>query len=180
MGIADDTDTASARLHQLSTYFRTHPATGPTERTSRSTTPGAPLNLGVVDHITRAVAEVVDHTRTVNPDAGPLPAHVAAVYDWCREHTQHAPEIEQQRRETLELRHRLEHAVQAGDGLVVRPIRCPACGTIGVHWNAQAWRAVCLNRNCARRNDGVSQTWTLAQLAHHQISAQKSLRDCAT
>jgi hypothetical protein len=86
------------------------------------------MNLGMLDYIDASVTEVVQHTRTVNPDAGPLPAHVADVYDWCRQHTEHAPDIDQQRSRALEIRHRLEHAVRAGDARVVRPIRCPACG----------------------------------------------------
>jgi hypothetical protein len=70
----DGTDTAAGRLHQLATYLLEHPVTGPSARTATSTTPKAPMNLGMLDYIDRSVAEVVQHTRTVNPDAGPLPA----------------------------------------------------------------------------------------------------------
>lgn len=180
MGLGDSTDTAAGRLHALHTYFREHPATGPTVRSAPSTTPGAPLNLGMIDHIQSAVAEVVALTREVNPDAGQLPNHVAAVYDWCRQNTEHAPEAAQQRRDTLELRHRLEHAIRAGDFLAIRPMRCPACHTLGLHWQAQTFRAVCMNRHCANAHGGTHRTWSLARLAHERVRAEKMLRDCAT
>jgi hypothetical protein len=180
----DGTDTAASRLHQLATYLLEHPVTGPSARTATSTTPKAPMNLGMLDYIDRSVAEVVQHTRTVNPDAGPLPAQVADVYDWCRQHTEHAPDIDQQRIRALEIRHRLEHAVRAGDALVVRLIRCPlaagGCGTLGLHWQPRLWRAACVNIRCARANHGTHREWKLAELAYEQAAIEKSLRDCAT
>jgi hypothetical protein len=138
----------------------------------------------MLDYIDRSVAEVVQHTRTINPDAGPLPAQVADVYDWCRQHTEHAPDIDQQRIRALEIRHRLEHAVRAGDALVVRPLRCPlaagGCGTVGLLWQPRLWRAVCANVRCARTNHGTHREWKLAELAYEQAAIEKSLRDCAT
>lgn len=180
MGPGDATDTAAGRLHQLHEHFLQHPVTGPTARSAPNSTPAAPLNLGTLDHIAQAVAEVAAHTYAVNPDAGRLPDRVAGVYDWCRENTPNATELQEQRRETLEVRHRLEHAVRAGDKLVVRPLRCPACRTVGLHWQAQEWRAVCFNVHCSRAHGGEHQRWTLSELAHEQVAAEKMLRDCAT
>lgn len=180
-------DTAADRLAQLHHYFREHPVTGPEGHSyigsgSRATAvaPGLPYNARVVEHIRHAVEEVVEHTRTVNPEAGPLPERVQDVYDWCREHTEHAPETDQQRRDTLIYRQRLEHAVQAGDHSVVRPHRCPSCGAPGLFWQEQTGRAVCVNRHCARRNGGTHCTFTLARLAYEQVAAGKSLGECAT
>lgn len=180
MGIGDDTDTAAARLLEIHEYYREYPVTGPTVRSTPSATPGTPLNLATLDYVTATVQEVVQHTRAANPDAGPLPARVEAVYDWCREHTQHTDQATAQRLETLEYRHRLEHALRAGDDKVVRPHRCPACGTVGLHWQQADQRARCLNRHCARRNGGVSRSWSLARLAYEYVASKKHLKDCAT
>lgn len=190
-GTDTETDTAAARLHALHAYFRQHPVTGPeghsftafTARTPPAASP-VPFDTGVVELIDAAVAEVVHHTRTVNPDAGPLPARVEDVYAWAREHTTHAPHIEQQRRDTIEYRQRLEHAIAAGDSLVVRPHRCPACRTLGLYWPPEAGRdphakAVCVNRRCAEGNGGLSRSWSLARLAYERI-AEKTARECAT
>ena len=173
------TDTAAARLAELHAHFLQHPATGPALRAAPTPRPGTPLNLSVVDHIRASVDEVIDHTRTANPDAGPIPRRVQDIYAWCHDNTDHAPAIDQQRRDALELRHRLEHAILAGDTRVVRPLRCPACGTVGLHWQAQTQRALCVNLHCARRNKGVHRTWSLARLAYEQ-TAEKSWRECAT
>lgn len=175
----EDGDTAAARLRQLHEHLQ-HPVTGRAERAAPSPRPGAPVNLDVIDHISRCVTEVVEHTRAANPDAGPLPARVEAVYQWCRENTKYADGVVPQRTATIEYRHRLEHAVRAGDGKIVRPHRCPSCGTLGLHWQAAIQRAMCLNIHCAKRNGGTHRTWTLAKLAHEHVAAETMLRDCAT
>lgn len=183
-----DTDTAGARLHQLDAYYRQRPVTGPEghsytrfgARTPATTTP-LPYDADVVDHIGATVAEVITHTRRVNPDAGPLPDDVAGVYEWARQHTEHAPDTEQYVRDTREIRHRLEHAIAAGDTSVVRPHRCPACQTLGgLFWIPQIQRARCVNRHCAKANRGIHRTWTLARLASEQAAVEKTLRECAT
>lgn len=191
MGTGDDTDTAASRLHQLNAFYREHPVSGPEGHSyigcgSRPTAvhPGLPFRPAVVEHIDAAVAEVVAYTRGVNPDAEPLQGHVAGVYDWCRENTQLAPEVVQQSRRVLELRHRLEHAVRAGDGSVVRPHRCLCCRTLGLHWpegvQDPAAKATCVNVHCAHANGGRHRTWALAELAFEQARVEKTLRDCAT
>lgn len=182
-----DTDTAAQRLTELHRYFREHPVTGPEGHSytrlgtgqAASTAPGLPWNERVADHIRTAVTEVVEHTRAADPGAD-LPTRIQDVYNWAREHTENAPEDVQLTRDITEYRHRLEHAVHAGDLSVVRPHRCPACRTVGLHWSTERQRAVCLNLHCARGNKGVSRAWTLGQLALEHVTAEKNLRQCAT
>jgi hypothetical protein len=171
-------DTASNRLRILNTHYREHPVTGPeghcvTTSASRPTVvaPGLPYPAQIVEHIDRSVAEVAAHTRSVNPEAGPLPARVEAVYDWYREHTANAPAAQRQRRDTIVYRQRLEHAIAMGDTKVIRPHRCPGCRTFGLMWIAEAQRAVCTNSRCTTKT-GLSSSWTLAKLAYEHVSAQ--------
>jgi hypothetical protein len=180
---SDGTDSAGQLLAQLHTFFRQHPTTGPdghsyisSEPRPTAIAPGLPFNARIVDHITDSVREVVDHTRAANPAAGPIPEHPAAVYDWAREHTEHAPEDVQQRRDTLEYRHSLEHAITAGDHSVIRRHRCPDCGAPGLYWQQQEAKAVCVNRHCARRNGGTHRRYDVARLAYEHLQARKNLR----
>ncbi|MFG2359449.1 hypothetical protein [Streptomyces sp. NPDC048521] len=184
MGTTDsNTDGAASRLAQLHAYFREHPVNGPdghsyisSEPRPTTVTPGLPFNAGIVDHIQASVREVIDHTRAANPDAGPLPDHVHEVYAWAHQHTENAPEDVQQRRDTLEYRHRLEHAIAAGDYSVIRPHRCPDCGAPGLHWQEHLGVALCVNRHCARRNGGTHRQYDLARLAYEHIQTRKNLR----
>ena len=181
---ASDTDSAGQLLAQLHEFFREHPVAGPdghsyisSEPRATATAPGLPFNARIVEHIDDSVAEVIAHTRAANPKAGPLPDHVAAVYDWARQHTEHAPEDVQQRRDTVEYRHLLEHAIAAGDVTVVRRHRCPDCGAPGLHWQEHLRKALCVNRHCARRSkDGTHQMFSLARLAYEHIQTRKELR----
>jgi hypothetical protein len=164
----ESTDTAAARLQHLTTYFREHPVTGPSERHAATVTPGAPLSLATLDHVRACVDEVVQHTHAANPTAGPAPSRAEAVYDWCRQHTQHTDDTVQLRGQIIEYRQYLEHAIRAGDVKVVRPLRCPECQTFGLMW-IREMRTV------------VSRTFTLARLATHHVTSRKNLRQaCAT
>ena len=184
MAHEDGADNAAKRLRQLNQYFLQHPIAGPEGHSYTSfspratvTAPGLPFNVRVMEHIDRTVTEVIEQTREINPDASPPPEIVHDVYRWCVENTVNAPEAEQQRRDTLEYRHRLEHAIAAGDTSVVRPHRCPDCGAPGLFWQSGISKAMCVNRHCARRNgNGTHRTFSLAQLAHEHIQKQKSLR----
>ncbi|WP_328545418.1 hypothetical protein [Streptomyces europaeiscabiei] len=183
----DDTnDTASSRLRLLSEDFREYPVTGPaghsyisSEPRATAVSPALPYRADVDEHIDRSVAEIVQHARSVNPDAGPLPDRVEAVYDWYREHTENAPAAQQQRRDTIVYRQRLEHAIAMGDTKVIRPHRCPGCRTFGLMWVEDAQRAVCTNSRCTTRG-GLSSSWTLARLAYEHVAARNSLRVHAT
>lgn len=177
--MAHGTDNAASRLKHLTTYFREHPVTGPVEGRTPTTSPSAPLSLDTLDHITASVAEVIDYTREANPQATP-PESVNDIYRWCVENTYNAPEDVQQRREVIEYRQYLEHAIRAGDWRkVIRPQRCPECRTWGLMWQADMQRALCTNTECVDR-DGISTTVTLARLAHEHVTARKNLRQART
>jgi hypothetical protein len=160
-------------MQLLLDHFRQHPVTGPTERGPATVTPGAPLNLRVVDHITASVQEITDYTHAVTPGAAPLPARVQDVYRWVVANTTTADEAVQQRRDTIVYRQSLEHALAMGDIKVVRPHRCPACHGLGLMWQPSLQRAVCTSRRCLTR-DGTSQKWTLARLAYEHVAGQKN------
>lgn len=179
MAHADTTDTAAARLHQLAAYYREHPVTGPLEGHAATATAPAPMSLGTLDHIRAAVKEVADHTRSINPDAGPIPENVEDVYDWMHEQSRHAPEIEQQRAEVIEYRQWLEHCLRAGDHETVRKqVRkqpCPWCRCWGLMWMPDLREAYCTNTECTDR-DGFSHHLSLSRLAHAHVMTRKNLR----
>ncbi|KPC67991.1 hypothetical protein ADL27_57560 [Streptomyces sp. NRRL F-6602] len=175
---ADSTDSAAARLRHLNQYFLEHPVTGPVEGHAPTTTASTPMSLGTLSHIDASVREIIKHTRKANPDAGQAPTRAAAIYDWAREHTAHAPEDVQQRRDVIEYRQYLEHAVRAGDWRkVIRPHRCPECGTFGLM--RRGGRILCTNSKCTD-TDGLSTTVTLARLAHEHVTGRKNLRRTRT
>lgn len=163
-------DNATARLRELETHFREHPRTGPAERRAPSTSPGTPLNLGVIDHM-RACA---DEVTQLAPGAGPAPAKAAHLYDWIREHTADAGDEQARVRETVIYRQGLEHAILQGDTDVICTHPCPGCGTWGLQWDRVSRRALCLNMAC-RDRAGAGSTWTLGRIATAHI-AEKELR----
>ena len=182
----DDTTTATTSLRLLNRYFRERPTTGADGHSyvssaprATTTSPGLPYNATVTELVDASVREVADHTRTVNPDAGPLPGRVEAVYDWYREHTHHADDTQRQRGETILYRQYLEHAIAMGDTAVIRPHRCPACNTMGLFWRDELQRVLCTNRRCLTKA-GMSRTWSLARLAYEHVTSEKSLHVRAT
>lgn len=173
-----EADSAAARLRQLNEYFLQHPVTGPTEGRTPTRTPGAPLSLATLDHVTDSVRELAELTDTVNAEPSPLPQQVQDVYAWCIANTAHASEITQQRRDTVIYRQYLEHAIRAGDWRkVIRPQRCPECRTFGLMW--RSGRILCTNSECTDP-DGTSTTVTLARLAHEHVTGRKNLRQVRT
>lgn len=176
-------DTAADARHALrllnSEDLRQHPVTGPTERRRPSTTPGTPLNLNVIDHIARTVAQVVDHTVTVTAQPGPLPARVEDIYTWYIEQTADADDTDQRYRDTLIETHRLEHSIALGDTDEVCKHPCPRCGLWGLMWDQAGTRARCSNRKC-RTPGGVSSSWTLERLAAQKIRRTEIWRRNAT
>lgn len=178
-------DGAAARLHHLQQYLHERPVTGPaghsyisSEPRATAVHPGAPLNLAHLDYIDDAVREIADHTYAANPDAGPVPTPAAAVYDWCHEHTQHAPEVQRERLAVIEYRQYLEHAIRAGDHDVVCRHRCPACRSWGLMWQQQMQRAVCTSGRCVDRA-GLSRKFSLARLAYEHVTTRKNLRQAS-
>ncbi|WP_461712201.1 hypothetical protein [Streptomyces sp. DSM 41013] len=173
-------DSAAARLRHLNEYLLEHPVTGPSEGRNPTRTASAPMSLGTLDHMRASVAEVVAYTREANPQATPLPESATDIYRWCVENTYNAPEAVQQRRDVIEYRQYLEHAIRAGDWRkVIRPQRCPECRCFGLMWQAGMQRALCTNTECVDR-DGMSTTVTLARLAHEHIAGRKKLRQVRT
>jgi hypothetical protein len=176
----DNADSAASRLRYLNTYLLEHPVTGPTEGHSPTPNPGTPLRLATVDYVHASVREVAEYTYSANPHAGPMPTRADAVYDWCREHTEHTDKAVQFRRDMLEYRHLLEHAIAAGDTSVVRPHRCPDCHTVGLFWRDDIKKAMCVNRRCAKANGGLHRTHSLARLAFERVALENILAACAT
>jgi hypothetical protein len=97
------------------------------------------------------------------------------VYDWAREHTEHADPIDRQRLEVVEYRQYLEHCVRAGDVKVIRRHPCPKCGCYGLMWQADNQRALCTMTECVDP-DGFSTQVTLSTLAHRHVTGRKNLR----
>lgn len=175
-----EADSAAAGLRYLSEYLLEHPVTGPTEGRNPTRTPGAPLSLATLDHVTDSVRELAELTDTVNAEPSPLPQQVQDVYAWCIANTAHASEITQQRRDTVIYRQYLEHAIRAGDWRkAIRPQRCPECRCFGLMWQAGMQRALCTNTECVDQ-DGMSTTVTLARLAHEHVTTRKNLRQART
>ncbi|MFJ2279177.1 hypothetical protein ACIOEZ_34075 [Streptomyces sp. NPDC087866] len=177
--LGDDT-TTEKRLRLLQAEFTQHEKTGPGDGRSATLVHGAPpVDLGTLDYMRSAVAEVVTHTQAVAPNAGPAPADQADVYRWSRESTEHLDIGPQLVREAIIYRQGLEHALAMGDTDAVRTHPCPGCGCWGLYWRAAAKRAVCVNRRCTDK-DGVASTWTLARIAQQYIAAQESASRRAT
>ena len=169
MGQGDDT--TAQRLRLLELEFLVPGDNGPGDgRSATRTTSPALVNLGILDHMNRAVAEVVEHVQAENPQARPYSGGAAGIYTWMHENDT-APE-RQDVREALIYRQGLEHAIAAGNTKVIRPHRCPACRTYGLFWREQAGHAACVNRHCVDEH-GLSRTWSLERLAQQHIADQK-------
>lgn len=179
MGRDTAADATSALRLLNSEELRHCPRTGPAERTAHASTPGTPLNLGILDYITQARQDVVDHVRAVVPDPKPIPAQVEGLYDWYVEQTGDADEAQQAQRDTLLERHRLEHAIALGEYDTVCKEPCPRCGCWGLMWDTGARRALCSNRRC-RTPGGMSSTWPLTRLAAQRIQRTEIWRRNAT
>ncbi|MFF8458877.1 hypothetical protein ACF06T_30580 [Streptomyces albidoflavus] len=175
MGQHEDTiTTAAARLRQLGadiTALR-GPA-GDTTRTPTRVHAPAPLDLGILDHMVAARDEVIDHTRTHQPDAAPAPAD-ENIYAWMDANTAHLDDAKRRAGRALVVRQSMEHALLAGDETVVRREPCPRCACWGLFWQTGPRHAVCLNRRCSMPGGGPS-TWTLAQLAHHHTTRLETI-----
>jgi hypothetical protein len=183
-----DDDIAAARVRTLAAHFRQHPVTSaaghsytPAGTRTPATVSPALVDLSMVDHLSACVREMVGHARQANPDAGPAPDRIDDTYAWYIANTANSDEAVRQRRDTVIYRQSLEHAIAAGNTKVVPPHRCPACRCFGLMWERNQRTVVCTNKRC-RSKDGLSQTWSLAQLAYEHVAEryEKSVRDCAT
>lgn len=179
--MGQDTAQAASRALKLLNHpdLRHHPKTGPAERRSTSTTPGVPLNLDLVDHLASTAGELIGLTRQMAPAAGPIPAQLEGLYDWCIDNTGDADQAQQAYRDLVIERQRLEHAIRLGDHNEVCKHPCPRCGCWGLMWDQGGKRARCTNRRC-RTADGLSSTWSLARLAAQKIQGTEMWRRNAT
>ncbi|MFB7738264.1 hypothetical protein ACFC08_28525 [Streptomyces sp. NPDC056112] len=176
-----DTAVDASRALRLLAHpdLRHHPVNGPTERRSPSTTPSTPLNVGLVDHLARTADELVKLTREIAPDAGPRPARIEGLVDWCVESTGSADADQQAYRDQVLEKQRLQHAVRLGEYDEVCKHPCPGCGCWGLMWDQGGNRARCTNRRC-RTPEGLTSTWTLARLAAQKIQRTEIWRRNAT
>ncbi|MFE9812364.1 hypothetical protein [Streptomyces sp. NPDC005548] len=179
MGTGDD---AASLLRRLNEDYRQYPVTGASghsyissEPRATASAPGIPVNLRVVDHIDDSVGEIEREVRASNPGAEPRPKQIDRVYEWYVENTVNSPEADQQRRDTIIVRQRLEHAIAMGDTTVVRPHRCPSCRRLGLMWDDHSHRALCTYGPC-RDQGGLARRWTLANLAYEYIAGRKNVR----
>ncbi|MEU1327164.1 hypothetical protein [Streptomyces microflavus] len=173
-------DTTAQRLRLLQAEFTQHQRRGPGDgRTATRTESPAPLNLGVVDYITSATTEVVEHTRSMAPDAQPFAGPLPSLYAWSRQQTANLDAERQAASEALIYRQGLEHALAMGDTNVVCEHPCPACGCWGLLWRPAIERAACVQRYCVD-NDGLSHTWPLKTLAQQHIAKKTAVNARAT
>lgn len=162
--------TAASRLRALHTEHLA-PATRPSNGMPRPTTvhPGVPIDLDVLDYIEAAAHEVVAHTHTVVPTAGPAPHDLDAVYAWAEKATAHLDVERQQMRDALMVRQGFEHALRVGNDIVIRREPCPSCSCWGLFWNRATRTANCVNRRCTTKT-GRASRWTLQQLAERHVA----------
>lgn len=176
-----DTATTAGRALTLlnSPELRQPPVSGSSSRHATATTPAAPLNIGLLDHLTGSVSEVAAHVRDIAPQAGPRPEDMGDLYHWYVDQTQDAPADDRLYRDTVIERHRLEHAIRLGDYDEVCKHPCPECGCWGLMWDPAGNRALCSNRRC-RTPDGMTRSWTLARLAAQKVQQTENWRMSAT
>lgn len=174
-------DTTARRLRLLEAEFTQHQQRGPdlTGRTATRAEAPAPIDLGVLDYMEAARAQVVKHTQAAAPDAGPYTGPLPGLYEWARERTADLDDERQQALETLICLQGLEHAIAMGDTSAVCKHPCPACGCYGLQWAAEMRRAVCTNGYC-QDDDGLVYRWELKRLAYEYVAAKSALRSRAT
>lgn len=174
-------DTTERRLRLLAAEFTQHQKRGPdpTGRTATRTEAPTPVDLGTLDYMAAAAAEVVKHTQAAAPGTGPYEGPLPGLYDWAREHTADLDDERQQAREAMIYRQGLEHAIAMGDTSIVCKHPCPACGCYGLQWAAEKWRAVCTNGYC-QDDSGLTYRWQLKQLAREYVAAKSALHSRAT
>lgn len=160
--------------------LRQQPATGPTTRRATPSTPGTPLNVGLVDYLDEHRGEVVGHVRSLTPGQDVhLPAQDEDFYAWYIAQTGHAGANDQAFRDMVIERHALEHAIALGETEAVCKHPCPSCGCWGLMWDEDTGKAKCTQPRC-RTPEGLSPRWTLARLAAQKIQRTEIWRRSAT
>lgn len=171
MGDESVASTAATNMRNLARTLSVLPArpTSPTGHT-RPAHPSAPIDLGILAHMTAARDELVAHAREAAPDAplAPVPREAAAIYQWWAENTAYLDETALRVGEAMVYRQSLEHAIRARDTSVIRREPCPSCGCYGLVWRSPEQRAVCVNDRDTDDN-GNPRRFTLAGLAQHAV-----------
>jgi hypothetical protein len=180
MGGDSYSTTAARRLRTLQAEHLT-PARRPSDGMSRPTRvhASAPIDLDVLDYIEAAAHEVIAHTRTAVPAAGPAPQGIDEVYAWAERATSHLEAERQQIRDALMVRQGLEHALRAGNESVIRREPCPRCACWGLFWSRHAQVATCVNKRCTMKG-GRASRWSLQQLAEHHVARKAAALRNAT
>ena len=180
MGGDSYSTTAARRLRTLhAEHLR--PPTRPADGMPRPTTVHAPvpIDLDILDYIETATHEVIAHTYTAAPTAGPAPTETAAIYAWAEEATAHLDAERLLIRDALLVRQGMEHALRAGDDTVIRREPCPACACWGLFWSPATSTAACVNKRCTTAT-GRTSRWTLQQLAEQHIARKAAALRTAT
>lgn len=173
-------DTAASALRLLSSPAMRQPEQrGPQTRRTGSTTPQAPLNIGLLDYLTGQKQEVIDHARAIADDCEPAPLDDSDLYAWYLRNTIGAGEADRRQREFILARHALEHSVRLGETDIVRRHPCPSCGGWGLFWDRAGNRARCSDVDC-RTPDGFASSFTLARLAAQKVERTEIWRRSAT
>lgn len=184
MGGDSYSTTAARRLRTLRVEHLV-PAARPSSSTRRATQvhAPAPIDLDALDYIVASAHEIVAHTYTAVPTAGPAPRTPEALYAWSEEVTAHLPAEKQQVRDALTLRQSLEHSLHAGDiapvTAMVRYESCPTCRCWGLMWSRTDWLVLCSNRRC-HDTVGLPTHWTLQQIAERHVARVAALQAKAT
>ncbi|MEW1754153.1 hypothetical protein [Streptomyces angustmyceticus] len=184
MGGDSYSTTAAKRLRTLRVEHLT-PATRPSSSTRRATQVHAtvPINLDALDYIEASAHEIVAHTYTAVPTAGPAPRTPEALYAWAEEVTAHLPAETQQIRDALTLRQSLEHSLHAGDTVpvtaMVRFESCPTCRCWGLMWSRADHVVLCANRRCYD-TVGLPTRWSLQQICERHVARVAALQRTAT
>lgn len=143
--------------------------TDPSGRTRPAHAP-APIDLGILAHMTAARDELVAHARAAAPgtDLAPVPRDAAAVYQWWADNTPYLDDAAQRVGEALVYRQGMEHAIRLRDTTVIRREPCPSCGCYSLIWRGIERRALCVNDRDAADN-GTPRRFTLAELAQQAV-----------
>lgn len=181
MGEAEtDAAVARARLRLLTAEFTTPTSSRRTHgRRAPTPAPREPVNLEILDHVTKSAREIVDYTRQAVPEASPPPATAEDIYNWMVRLTPHLDVERQMARDAIIHRQSLEHALAMGDKDVIRRETCPSCCCWSLFWRRGEEQAACVNRHCTDQL-GRPSLWTLKQIAEHRVAAKYAARKTAT
>lgn len=171
MGEETAATTASANMRRLAGSLSVMPgrATDPSGRTRPAHAP-APIDLGILAHMTAARDEIVAHAHAAAPDADlpPVPRDAAAVYQWWADNTPYLDDAARRVGEALVYRQGLEHALRLRDTTVIRREPCPSCGCYSLIWRGMERRALCVNDRDSD-DDGAPRRFALAELAQQAV-----------